>query len=190
MQIIRRLAFLLIMTWPFYVVGAAMAAEESGAPAVIAVLTARLAQAATPEEASEIAGALNDAYGESASPSAEVLLDQAAVVAGEGDRQSALYKLDRSLLLDANLVAAYVLRAEVRLAEGDVQGSFEDAMAAVERAPTWYAGLSALANAFEARGQYASALATSREAFRFNPQDEELSEQLDRHERLARGVGL
>ena len=168
----------------------ASAAEEGARPGIIDVLTARLAVAATPEEAAEIAAALREVYGESQSPSAEVLYDQAEVVSAEGDGQSAIYKLTRALVLDEDLVAALVLRGDVRLADGNVDEAFEDAIAAVELAPDYHASLGLLARAFEAQGRSASALATTRQALEYYPLSEELAEQLARHQALARGAGL
>ncbi len=187
MMVMRMLIALFIavtMAWP------ALAVEEGARPEIVDVLTARLANASNAEDAAEIAGALRDVYSASDSASAEVLYAQAEVVTEEGDTVSALYKLDRTLDIDEDMVAALVLRGTVRLQVGEVDGAFQDAMDAVEAAPDYYAGLGLLANAFEARGYFASALATTREALKYYPLNEELNEQLDRHERMAAGLGL
>ncbi len=169
----------------------AFAAEEGARPDIINVLTARLAIAGSVEEATELADALREAYGASDSASAQVLTSQAVVVAEEGDNSVALYKLSRALILDEDLVGALVLRGRVHLDVGLLDNAFNDAMNAVERAPDYYAGLGLLALTFEAQGRYVSALATTREALRYYPLNEELTEQLARHQALAAGrVGL
>jgi tetratricopeptide (TPR) repeat protein len=165
----------------------ASAAEEGARPAIVDVLTARLATATSPEEAAEIADALREVYGESQSPSAEVLYTQSEVVVADGDDTSALYKLTRALVLDDQMVAALVLRGDVRLRLGNVDEGYDDAIAAVELAPDYYASLGLLARAFEARGHYASALATTRQALEYYPLSDELQEQLARHRALAAG---
>lgn len=165
----------------------ASAAEEGRRDGIIDVLTARLATAASADEATEIAEALREAYGQSPSPSAEVLYTQSEVVAAEGDTENALYKLTRALVLDDHLVGALVLRGDVRLAMGNVDEAFVDALAAVERAPDYYASLGLLARTFEAQGRYVSALATTRQALEYYPLNEELQEQLTRHQALAAG---
>ncbi len=170
-----------------FMTGLAAAVEEGARPGIADVLTARLATAGSADEAAELAGALREVYAESESPSAEVLYAQSEVVVEEGDRQAALYKLTRALVLDEGLIAALVLRGNVRLNMGDVDAAFEDAIAAVELAPDYYAGLGLLARTFEAQGRYASALATTREAQRYYPLSEDLVEQLARHSTLARG---
>jgi len=165
----------------------ASAAEEGARPAIVDVLTARLATADTAEEAAEVADALREAYGQSPSPSAEVLYAQSEVVAAEGDTENALYKLTRALVLDEDLVGALVLRGDVRLAVGDVNDAFVDALAAVELAPDYYASLGLLARTFEAQGRYVSALATTRQALEYYPLNVDLQEQLARHQALAAG---
>jgi tetratricopeptide (TPR) repeat protein len=167
-----------------------LAAEENARPDIIDVLTARLALAASADEAIEIEDALRDVYAESSSPSAEVLFAQARVVAAEGDITSALYKLTRGLVMDEGQVAAVVLRGDMHLAAGQIDDAMDDALAAVELAPDYYDSLGLLARTFEAQGYYASAFATTREALRYNPQSAALAEQLERHRTLARGAGL
>ena len=167
-----------------------MAAQEETRPDVINILTARLATAATAEEADEIAAALEAVYSESTSASAEALLSQTRLVVADGDATVALYKLERALLLDEGLLEAYVLRGNVYLSMGEIEGAFSDAMEAVQRAPDYHAALGLLARAFELRGQTASALATSRQALVYNPLSEELQAQLERHEAQAAGAGL
>jgi len=178
------LAFGLIISAPL------MAAEEKGRPDILNILTARLATAANAEEAEEIAEAMEEVYSESQSPSAEELVSQSRLVILDGDERVALYKLDRALILDQNLVAAYVLRGEVHLSAGRTNAAFADAMEAVERAPDYYAGLALLARTFELRGHSASALATSQQALTYYPLSEELQEQLARHQTQAAGAGL
>lgn len=168
----------------------ASAVEEGARPDIIDVLTARLATADTAEDAAEAAAALRQVYAESESPSAEVLYGQSEVVAAQGDTDSALYKLTRALVLDDGHVAALVLRGDMRLSVGQVDEAFEDALAAVELAPDYYASLGLLARAFEAQGRHASALATTREALNYYPLNEDLNAQLERHRALARGAGL
>jgi tetratricopeptide (TPR) repeat protein len=165
----------------------ASAAEEGARPAIVDVLTARLATASSPDEAAEIADALREVYGQSQSPSAEVLYTQSEVIAAEGDTENALYKLTRALLLDDDLVGALVLRGDVRLDVGNVDEAYEDALAAVDLAPDYYASLGLLARAFEAQGRYVSALATTRRALDYYPLSEDLQDQLARHEALAAG---
>jgi len=165
----------------------ASAAEEGRRPGIVDVLTARLATAATAEDAAETADALREIYGQSPSPSAEVLTAQSQTLTDEGDNDTALYKLTRALVLDDHLVGALVLRGDVRLAGGDVEEAYEDAMNAVRLAPDYYASLGLLARAFEAQGRYASALATTRQALSYYPLSEELQDQLHRHEVLAAG---
>ncbi len=167
-----------------------MAAEEGGRPDIIDVLTARLAMAGTASEASEIADALGEVYSESASASAEVLVSQSELVIEDGDMPIALYKLDRALILDENLVEAYVLRGDIYLGMNRPEAAFRDAMEAVERAPDYYESLALLARAFEAQGHSASALMTSRQALTYYPLSEELRAQLARHEAQAAGAGL
>ena len=185
----RKIAFIscflaLIAAFPVY------AAEEGARPEIVDVLTARLATAGTPEEAAEVAEALREVYGESESPSAEVLYAQSVTVADERDFDEALYKLTRALVLDEHHVGALVLRGDVRLELGEIDEAFNDAMAALELAPDYHASLGLLARTFEAQGRYASALAATREALRYYPLSDELAQQLERHEALAAGVGL
>lgn len=168
----------------------ASAAEERARPEIVDVLTARLATAGSAEEAEEIADALREVYAESESPSAQVLYSHSETVTAEGDDRTALYKLTRALVLDEHMVAALVLRGDVRLRMGETAEAFTDALAAVELAPDYYASLGLLARAFEAQGRYVSALATTREALRYYPLSEELAEQLERHRALAAGAGL
>jgi tetratricopeptide (TPR) repeat protein len=151
------------------------------------VLTARLATATSADDAAETADALRDVYGQSESPSAEVLYTQSETLVDEddADTDTALYKLTRALVLDDQLVGALVLRGEVRLEDGNVAEAYQDAINAVRLAPDYYASLGLLARAFEAQGRYASALATTRRALSYYPLNEDLQDQLTRHEALA-----
>ncbi len=168
----------------------AFAAEEGATPEIIEILTARLAAAVTTEEALELAEALRQVYGESESATAAVLYTHSVLVFEDEDASSAVYKLSRAIDLDENLVAAYVLRGEIMLSQGGIDGAFNDAMAAAERAPNYYAALGLLGQAFEAQGRNASALIATREALARYPLSEELQIQLRRHEALAAGAGF
>lgn len=154
------------------------------------MLTLRLADAETAEEAAEFAEALRQAYGESPSPSAEALYAQSMLVVADGDAEAALFKLDRAIELDDELVSAYILRGRIHLSEGEVDEAYDDAMAAAGMAPRYYAALSLLAQTFEARGLTANALITTREALRRYPLNEALQEQMEEFEALAAGAGL
>ncbi len=158
-------------------------------PGIITLLTARLAAATTREEAEELAGALREAYGESASPSAEVLYAHSVLVIDDHDPSNAIYMLSRAIDIDDDLVSAYVLRGETRLAQGQVDAAFNDAMAAAQRAPNYYAALGLLGRTFAAQGRTASALIATRAALARYPLSEELQEQLREHEALAAGAG-
>jgi len=183
----RFIAFLCLSV--FLAAPAVQAGEPGARPEVIDILTAQLAIAESAEEAAEIAEALRAVYGESESASAEVLFSQSRVVVTDNDGQAALYKLTRALVLDEDMVAALVLRGDVRLEDGNVVEAFEDAVSAVELAPDYYASLGLLARTFEAQGYYVSALATTREALLYYPLSEELRDQLARHRALASGLG-
>lgn len=167
-----------------------LAGEEGARPDIINILTARLATTGDEQEAAEIADALRDVYSTSESASAQVLVSQSELVIEDGDMPIALYKLDRALFLDGDLVEAYVLRGEIHLGMGRIEEGFDDAMTAVELAPDYYESLALLARAFEARGHSASALVTSRRALERYPLSEELRAQLAHHEMQAAGAGL
>jgi tetratricopeptide (TPR) repeat protein len=159
----------------------------AAAPAQTDPLFAALKAAPTTSSAEAVEAALLSAWHDQATPSVQLLIDQAADKILTGHAKEALADCDAAVVLQPSLADLWRRRADARLALGDENGAAADLAQALAREPRLIPALADLSQLEEARKSYRQALAAWQKVLDLDPKTQKGQARLDRLRRRVNG---
>jgi tetratricopeptide (TPR) repeat protein len=159
----------------------------AAAPVDTEPLFAALKAAPTTASAEAVEAELQAAWHDQATPSVQLLIDQAADKILTGHAKEALADCDAAVVLQPALADLWRRRAEARLALGDEDGAAADLAQGLSREPRLIPALADLSRLEEARKAYPQALAAWQKVLELDPKTEKGEARLDRLRRRVNG---
>jgi len=159
----------------------------AAAPVDTAPLFAALLAAPTTAAADMVEAKLQAVWHDQATPSVQLLIDQAAQKIATGHAKDALADCDAAVVLQPDLADLWRRRAEARMALGDEAGAAADLAQALSREPKLLPALADLSELAEAHHNYAQSLAAWQKLLDLDPKTEKGQARLERLRRRVNG---
>lgn len=150
-------------------------------------LFARLRQAPDAEAAARLRAAIGRLWGQSGSPTADLLMARAQSLVHSGNGMDAAVLLDRIVALYPDWTLAWRRRAHSALMQGDREGAMLDLDHALAIEPRNFLVMRELAGLLHAAGREAPALELLRRALELDPRNDELRLDAEKLERQIEG---
>jgi tetratricopeptide (TPR) repeat protein len=144
------------------------------------VLFKQLSKATDPDEAEEIAGAIERVWLQTDSPTAGLLMDRGTAAMQGQHYALAVEVFNRLLDLEPDWAEVWNKRATTRLLGGDIDGAISDMRQAVKIEPRDFTTLAALGLALHQQGLDKEALSDLRKSLALDPQQPQIKDLVDK----------
>ncbi len=163
------------------------AAKPVGREAILTDLFNRLGKAKSPAEARGIVGAIERAWLQSGSDTADLLMQRTLQAMKKKNYKLALQLLDKMVVIEPGWAEIWNQRATARYYEDNPDGAVADIAEALSREPRHFSALVGLGLILRRANQEQMALKVFRRAVQINPQLEDIKKTIEKLELSVEG---